>query len=203
MATLTDADARAVAEHCLGGGVESVSVGVGPYEEQVTGFLGDHLKLVLTVEPGLRQLHFFGKIVPRRLDCHAAFTRELRCFDKELEFYDRALPRLEAATGGEPWAPRCFLAREDILVLEDLSAAGFRSAGCRRPLDRGQCEAALGAMARFHAASVVLERRDAVRLDQLFPIATKDFISFNIEEQPMVTGMVHSIPTFLIPFPST
>jgi hypothetical protein len=60
----------------------------------------------------------------------------------------------------EPITPKCIYACKTFLVLEDLSAAGFRMGERRKGLDLDHCLLVMRTVARFHAASVVLHEQD-------------------------------------------
>ncbi|XP_046990941.1 uncharacterized protein LOC124596025 [Schistocerca americana] len=97
--------------------------------------------------------------------------REFRVFEKEALLLCELVPDVHSAlrvVEGErfsPLAARCYLfGRQPVefLVMEDLSADGFRLAEAGQPLDYQHCVLALRAYARLHAASATLlkERPD-------------------------------------------
>jgi hypothetical protein len=60
----------------------------------------------------------------------------------------------------EPITPKCIYACKTFLVLEDLSATGFKMGERRKGLDLDHCLLVMRTLARFHAASVVLHEQD-------------------------------------------
>lgn len=56
-------------------------------------------------------------------------------------------------------APRCYLARESELVLEDLCARGFVMADRKAGLDAQHCRAAMRELALLHALSLAMKLR--------------------------------------------
>jgi hypothetical protein len=67
---------------------------------------------------------------------------------------------LRTAGTFEPLSSKCIQTCKNFLVLEDLSAAGFRMLDRRQGLDLDHCLLVMRALAKFHAASVVLHQQD-------------------------------------------
>lgn len=109
-------------------------------------------------------------------------------FSRERAVYCQVL----SAVAGAAVSPACYGSGAApgpvYLVLEDLSAAGFREAS-RAPLDRQQCAAALSALARMHAASVSLLASQTPPLDgPLF----RQSLTFADENAAAVGAMVRA-----------
>ncbi|XP_049762398.1 uncharacterized protein LOC126088310 [Schistocerca cancellata] len=173
---------------------EIVDVQVRPLSDEVSGFLGSHLKVSINVRLGkeqkVKQLEFFAKSMPSGASSfHTDFINSIHCFEKETTFYDIVAPRLiEAQPADSPvWAPRCLLTRPDLVLLEDLSAQAFQVLDSRPPLDLEHCRLTLRTLAAFHAASILLERRTGAPLDTLFPEICKENLLTG-EEENLATG---------------
>ncbi|XP_058795730.1 uncharacterized protein LOC131666810 [Phymastichus coffea] len=69
---------------------------------------------------------------------------------------------------GEKWSPTCYLAKNDILVLEDLREQGF-TLRSQETMDINSLKSAAATLARFHACSVLAERRLGKPLNEAFP----------------------------------
>jgi hypothetical protein len=80
----------------------------------------------------------------------------------------------------EPLAPKCIYACKHFLVLEDLSAAGFRMLDRRQGLDLDHCLLVMRTLAKFHAASAVLHQED--------PESMKEY-DVNFYSEPVVKKM--------------
>ncbi len=57
------------------------------------------------------------------------------------------------------WKPKCYLAREDLLILEDLNLSGYRHLAHRTRFDRPFVECVLRSVAAIHAESIAFETR--------------------------------------------
>ncbi|XP_049772388.1 uncharacterized protein LOC126158266 [Schistocerca cancellata] len=104
-------------------------------------------------------------------------------YHKEVLFYGDFLRKVkkhlrcaapEAASTCLGTVPRCYYLRLDLLVLEDLSLAGFRMPDPLVPLSLPQAECVLKALARLHAASLVFEEREGRRLADAYPLLLEE-----------------------------
>ncbi|XP_046389746.1 uncharacterized protein LOC124158619 [Ischnura elegans] len=149
---------------------------VKPLSDKTVGFMGRHLKLTITASCGgvMYQLPFFAKMVPITKS-HRSFVVDLNFFSKEVTTYNTLVPKFNSClpSGISFPVPQCFFIRgtvvdsgsmptqgsedEEVIILEDLTSKGFRTLDHFPPLDVVHCEAVLRAMARFHAASILLE----------------------------------------------
>jgi hypothetical protein len=111
-------------------------------------------------------LHFLDLSSANSGDLHA-----LPFFTFGFELLDRKLPSRTpssvqmmrcfcTAADFEPLSPKCIQAYKGFLVLEDLSAVGFRMLDRLQGLDLDHCLLVMRALAKFHAASVVLHQQD-------------------------------------------
>ncbi|XP_058803309.1 uncharacterized protein LOC131671124 [Phymastichus coffea] len=152
------------------------------YSKSKVGFLGSHQRLKITVEDEgsgeTRTLNFFVKLVPRDSQAQVEFVKQRRVFNQEAEFFTKLMPRLLEATSAshtEAWAPRCYLANEDLVVLEDVRDRGYFMRDSKI-LSTEQLRSAAAAMARMHAASMIAERRLGQALNELYPQACAEQI---------------------------
>ncbi|XP_047494063.1 uncharacterized protein LOC125042469 [Penaeus chinensis] len=91
-----------------------------------------------------------------------------KVFLKETEFYVKLLPQLNAVleeAGMELLAlPRCFYGtvekKKELLFLEDLRPRGFKMFDRRKGLDVAHASLVLEELARLHAASLLLEKKE-------------------------------------------
>lgn len=102
----------------------------------------------------------------------ARLVEDSKVFRREQEMYSTTLPRMSAllkkALPGtsEPISAKCMYACQSFLVLEDLSAVGFRMMDRLEGLDLDHCLLVMRSLARFHAASVALHEQDPDSLKQ-------------------------------------
>uniref|UniRef100_A0A182PFG1 CHK domain-containing protein n=1 Tax=Anopheles epiroticus TaxID=199890 RepID=A0A182PFG1_9DIPT len=134
-----------------------------------------------------KKLKWEKSIICKRLpDCkikREAFKSEA-LFRNEVVFYNTIMPvyvefqrrRVEAAETGQPESgenrifqaiPQCYLARDDLLVLEDLRVRSFTMPDRQAGLGPKQLEAVLVELARFHAVSLAYKRHHPVEFQKL------------------------------------
>lgn len=115
----------------------------------------------------------------------ASIMRETSIYRREQEMYANTLPKMSAllqkAMPGnfEPIFPKCIYACKTFVVLEDLSAAGFKMGERRKGLDLDHCLLVMRTLARFHAASVVLHEQDP---DSMKEYAISFFCDLGVNE---------------------
>ncbi|XP_069701071.1 uncharacterized protein [Periplaneta americana] len=96
----------------------------------------------------------------------AEIMKDSSIFKKEKAMYNNILPKIHSILqeimpdGFEPLFPRCFYACRAFLVMENLTAAGFKMADRLVGLDLQPSLLVMRTIARFHAASVILHQRD-------------------------------------------
>lgn len=81
------------------------------------------------------------------------------CTKKEAYVYENILPGVTDLLEERITPLKSFSPREDVLVLEDLQQDGYINLDREKQLDYDHCVVALQAIAKFHAASVVLFKR--------------------------------------------
>ncbi|XP_053692398.1 uncharacterized protein LOC128740854 [Sabethes cyaneus] len=144
-------------------------------EGEPVGYLGDHyfLNIVLRKESTEEQtISFFVKILPEHVPKLADYVQEMGCFQKEIRLYTGLLPRLQdVMTGTMPFAPRAYYSRgEKLLISENLQAKGYKMVQSNRILlDYQHLKVALEAVAKLHAASLVLENQTKQCVTKQYP----------------------------------
>ncbi|KAK7794871.1 hypothetical protein R5R35_013588 [Gryllus longicercus] len=138
------------------------------------GFMSDywHIKMEVECSDSSVQTHkFFVKDVPKTDSTHREYVLEVQSYKKEGGFYMDIVPNLykyndackkikEEDVKGI-WAPHCYLTRDGIIVMEDLSSAGFKVFNNRELMDWNHCVVVLRTLASFHAASITFEKRES------------------------------------------
>ncbi|XP_067008131.2 uncharacterized protein [Anabrus simplex] len=150
---------------------ELVSVSYGDKSKELNGFLGDHFHVHVTVmvdgQQNYQELKFFIKTLPKGEGYYAQFVSSTDAFLKEVAVYSDIFERfrkyglIPRCQEEFPWAPQCYFTRSDVLVLEDLVAAGFELSDREEYMDYSLCELVLIALARFHAASIIYEEKES------------------------------------------
>ncbi|XP_076031827.1 putative kinase-like protein D1044.1 [Oratosquilla oratoria] len=98
-------------------------------------------------------------------------------FEKEQRFYTEIVPvlneELRRAGLRSLNIPRCLFVQskkgEEVIFLEDLRERGFKKLDCRQGLDEAHCNLVVEELARFHAASVLLQEKSKVDLLESYP----------------------------------
>ncbi|XP_067007732.2 uncharacterized protein [Anabrus simplex] len=168
---LTDEEWSSAVQKKLGtNDFKILEVSVSGLGEDIGGFLGEHLKVKVTVvtQSKQQQLAFFAKRIPNSNDTsHNELINSSKGFPKETGVFSRLFSLYPECN--QPWGPRCYFVRPDVIVLEDLMEQKFRLVGRRSFLDYSHCELVLRALAAFHAGSIIIEENNQHKLNELYP----------------------------------
>lgn len=143
------------------------------FSETVDGFLTDNILIKIKVQTGEneQELRFFGKQFPDNkgrqniiLDT-GAFSNEIFLYEL-LEKFEKETPEYKI-----DFAPKFYFGKEKhVLVFEDLSIRGFTVP--QRPdinkLDVEHIYLVMGALGKFHAASIAYEERKSKELGKKY-----------------------------------
>ncbi|XP_066994797.2 uncharacterized protein [Anabrus simplex] len=153
-----------------------LNINVISFGDILSGFMSDHLKIIVLVQHfnGLvEELTFFVKTIPRNVPIHARYVLATGFHRKEAVFYSNIINDLRKYQLEDKdrtlqhvykWTPECYLAREDVIVLEDLSVSGFKIPNVRDVMSLKQCSLVLSNIARFNAATIIFEEKETRRL---------------------------------------
>lgn len=163
---LSDSEARVIVERIRGlKTFDLVDVIIEPWSLEPTGYCSKHLRVTIAVklQTGEHTVQkFFAKCIPYSKDLKPQELREyLQYFRSEFVFFGEILPTF--GVDDDPFTPRCFYAREDLLVMEDLSLEGFSPSAARDLMSYDDCVATLLSLARMHAASLAFEEHHPER----------------------------------------
>ncbi|CAO1415722.1 unnamed protein product [Diamesa hyperborea] len=120
------------------------------------GFLGAYyrLKIVCELDGKLQEFIYFVKCLPTHNEKQKNMLIETGIFLKEVHLYQKLMPKL---TNPNRWYPYLYLARDDLLVLDDLSQSNYKMLPFRYTFQKLHVEETLKALARFHASSIWYE----------------------------------------------
>lgn len=161
--------------------LEVISHELKPFSATTQGFLSNHRYLCIVLKQKVKdrvighQLKFFAKLAPVHSAAFLKYVDDLNVFEKESNNYHWLIPRLENINIGTVFAPKCYLARNDILIFEDLTDSQYRlgnSAG--GILDYEHLKLALRTLACMHSASIVLESRTGKSIEEQYPKCTQE-----------------------------
>ncbi|XP_073822384.1 uncharacterized protein [Musca autumnalis] len=152
-----------------------------PISDSPAGFLGHHRFLVVDVQVthtnddgresiAFNRIRFFTKAAPAEIASRMEYLEEFGVFKKEIIVYRDVLPQLQQIFAGV--APKCYYADNNLLVFEELQQMGYKMAAARDGLlDYEHLLCAVKTLATMHAASIVFEVKQNVKLNQIFPQA--------------------------------
>lgn len=138
---------------------------------------------------GWTLLKFFIKELPDGTkDSKNAFT-------KEGEIYSSVLPEIRKYLRGKVF-PECYFAKNnEVVVLEDLSLSGYKARNDYIPYDESHIDAVLSAIANYHAASLVSEKKRSRSVADLMPDGGKELMFIQDTENPIFDFFCSSINT--------
>lgn len=83
------------------------------------------------------------------------------------------MPKLQE--GWPEFSPRCYYAKDNVLVFEHLGEMGFQMVNERSGLlDFQHLICALSAVASFHASSIVFETKNQIKISEIYPDIVKE-----------------------------
>ena len=136
-----------------------------PYQ----GLVGEHFTLeVRYVRENKQECdEFFVKSVSTN-PLMSTFSKEILVYEKEKFFYE-LLDEYRKYNIDTSFAPRGLFFKPRVVVLEDLSR-GYKGSEKRQPLDLEQCRSCLQTIAKFHASSIIYERKKSEELGKKFSL---------------------------------
>lgn len=175
-AFISDDDVKTIVERAFNSRTKFSKYELRPYSKYVIGVLGAHRNLEITVRRSnsieLEKHTFFAKLVPQESTIQSLFVKQNGFFKQESKFYNEVMPRLLESYTAEPWAPECYLANEDIIVLEDVRQKGFTMRDSANKIFEGKfLRSAARALARMHASSILAEEKLGKSLKEIYPEA--------------------------------
>ncbi|XP_062552923.1 uncharacterized protein LOC134218073 [Armigeres subalbatus] len=136
------------------------------------GFLGEYLRLKVLVERNGVQSRerYFLKSLPIADKNQRSMMESLGFFRKEVGVYSQILNAFGHNATPSKWRPNCYLTRNDLIVLEDLTwQQGFSMLDTRMALRQSHLHLVLDALSQMHGLSLNYEYNcvSGQRLDEL------------------------------------
>ncbi|XP_062552922.1 uncharacterized protein LOC134218072 [Armigeres subalbatus] len=158
---ITAAEIHEVVRKSLGGAFRVIDYRLEKVAGQ-PGFLGEYAHLVVTTlqsENDITDEHrYFVKCLPFTDEKQRKIIQEFGIFTKECVCYRELFSQFDQNPEKVlKWKPECWLARDDLMVMEDLTVAGFHPMPFKRPFSKGHMMLVLERMAQLHACSLDLE----------------------------------------------
>lgn len=170
---LTAADVTVILEKAYKKSIQFTKYHLEPYSDSVIGFLGCHLRLVVEINSG-QVLNFFVKCLPFDDQGRRNTLVGWQPFEGETSFYLDIAPKLQSDFKIDKWKPETYLViRDETIVLEDLPISdGYKK--LEIPLNLEQMQNAVTTVARFHASTILAEKRLGENFHNLFPLAFQE-----------------------------
>ncbi|XP_058061135.1 uncharacterized protein LOC131211602 isoform X2 [Anopheles bellator] len=189
---LTEQDIEAVVKSYIqdkrnrvNGKFRLVSYQVRRLSDEPIGYLGDHYLLDVNLREKMvhytpeeeeqyaeeEYISFFLKVLPETVPKLADYIREMGCFRKEILLYKHLIPRLQdVMIGTRQFVPTAYYTKDErMVVFENLRTDGYSIVeGTKNLLDFDHLKVALQAVAKLHAASLILEERSGAPIPKLF-----------------------------------
>ncbi|XP_013164464.1 PREDICTED: uncharacterized protein LOC106115582 [Papilio xuthus] len=142
------------------------------YSDKLLGYLGDHLRLVITLNSnGIeKDLKLFIKCIPRNNKWKAKYIKELMFFQKEYIMLSKLFINFKDGEGSSKWRPKLLYIRKDLFVFEDVTEFGYQMPYHRSTMDYDELVSVINAMAKFHAQSIIYEERKSKELNRKYRI---------------------------------
>lgn len=156
-----------------GGSFRVVDYGLDKVDGKL-GYIGEYAHLVVTVElenGKTLTIKYFLKCLPFTDPKQRQFVVELGLFTKEAICYRELFSKLKQKPEKViKWRPACWLARDDLMVMEDLMDGGYQLMPFQAPFDTSHMKLVLERMAQMHACSLDLEynQMNGEKLDEKF-----------------------------------
>ncbi|XP_047991029.1 uncharacterized protein LOC125230068 [Leguminivora glycinivorella] len=154
------------------GNLKVLDYTISKYSDLFIGSLGDHFKLIVTVDDNGVQdkYNFFVKTMPNN-QWVAEYLRKSNYFRREYTMLRDLFAEFDR-NGGSKWRPRCIFVKEDVFVFEDAKELGYQMAGEGQGgiLSHKQMLAAVTTLARFHARSFIYEEKKSLELKRSYRI---------------------------------
>lgn len=182
-----------------------LSFSVKPLSDKPIGFLGGHfilrvifnsIKQIDISESDKNEISFFIKKLPNPDHSQFEYVCEMNAFSKEVNFFEKLIPKLRNFCNSE-WSPKCyFIEKDSFLVFENLIANGFQMLP-NNYFDFRHMKIAIETLARFHAASIILEETEHFLIPEKFCECIKENSYPNDEQNVRVLGFNNAVSVLL------
>uniref|UniRef100_A0A1Q3FQ71 Putative ecdysteroid kinase n=1 Tax=Culex tarsalis TaxID=7177 RepID=A0A1Q3FQ71_CULTA len=125
------------------------------------GYLGEYAHLIISVKKDddeIQDFRYFVKCLPMTDMTQRKIIEEVGIFTKEAVCYREMFPKFEQSPEKVlKWRPFCWLARDDLMVMEDLVDNGFEAMPYRKEFGQEHMLRIIDSMAQMHACCLDLE----------------------------------------------
>lgn len=144
-------------------------------KEEVEGYLSCHYSLAITYlnkDNQEESEEFFMKKLTEETSFFTQFARDLDVFRKEAFIY-RFSSELEKMENFSPFAPKCYLNKKDVIVMENLTNKNYYVGEKNTIYNLEECKAALKTLALFHATFIAYEEQKSKELSRKYRFNTE------------------------------
>ncbi|KAF5299407.1 hypothetical protein FQA39_LY11553 [Lamprigera yunnana] len=137
-----------------------------------------------------------------------ALNEDLQLFDNESCFYGEVFPLMAKMGFQERIGPKAYLISKSMIIMEDMSALGYKMHNRQEGLDLEHCLAVVKKLATFHAASAALQKNNPELLKKFKLEAKgkekviKKFISVTCPELLKVLSKVKGLQKYVTKIPT-
>ncbi|KAF2880947.1 hypothetical protein ILUMI_25228 [Ignelater luminosus] len=137
---------------------------ISSLSDKIEGFLGEHFVVIieydLLEEPFCHcKTRYFMKMLSGASQVITQITTALNAFAKEEFFYNFLLVEMNKNHIDVSFAPKSYICKSNIVVLEDLSMKEYRNFPKTSFFDVAHCKQALNTLAKLHSSSILYERQ--------------------------------------------
>lgn len=177
-ARVKDDIVKSIVSSALGSSARVIEHQMERYSKLNIGMIASHYVLRIKVQEasadGAASLTFFVKSAFDLISADSTETpiQDSDSFSEEVRFFKEILPELRVKN---VFAPKCWLATEEMLVFEDLGAAGYSMQSDSAFLSEESARLALSALAELHASSLLAEERLGKPLNEIYQFRERHF----------------------------
>lgn len=157
---------------------------ISSLSDKIEGFLGEHFVIVieydLLEEPSCQyKKRYFMKMLSGSSQVIIQITTALNAFAKEEFFYNFLLLEMSKHHVDVSFAPKSYICKSNIVVLEDLSMKEYKSFPKNNFFDLAHCKQALITLSKLHSSSILYEKQlgGDSNLLQMYPEMFKNVFS--------------------------
>ncbi|XP_050304696.1 uncharacterized protein LOC126742165 [Anthonomus grandis grandis] len=175
---LSEKDCEKVLFNNIKTSVKIVSYEYKKVSEEPLGYLGEHLFLHITYinEEEDKKIVYFVKCLPQSNKEQQTIVAALGIIQKEGALYEKLLSKLQNLVSKQ-FCPELFLAKPDVLVMENLQTKGYKM--CQDfYLDQTKICSVLNTLARIHAACIVLEEKQRCSLIDDLALELTEYLNY-------------------------
>ncbi|XP_014233540.1 uncharacterized protein LOC106656894 [Trichogramma pretiosum] len=162
-------DVQQAVHNALGSGAQLVDYSLKSMSGDKVGFAGAHqfLHIEATRNGEKSTLRLFVKTLPYDIPVQVAMIENCKLFVKESKFYESVLPKLMESIKDKHWSALCYLAKEYVLILDNLKDKNFELKGMS--LSGLHMKSAIKTLALMHASAMIAEKKLGKSFLELYP----------------------------------